>query len=154
MMYLGVEGQFDLPHHTVHISNDYRRNLDEIESQHVLSEDPSFYVQNACVSDPTLAPKGHSTLYVLAPVTHQHPNVNWGRERSRYRELVLRQIRKAGYDIHPNQIRYERIITPEDWEGRYEIYRGATFSLAHSLDQMLHLRPRNRFDGPLRRAPA
>ena len=26
------------------------------------------------------------------------------------------------------------------------IYRGATFSLAHNLGQMLHLRPRNRFD--------
>jgi phytoene desaturase len=38
------------------------------------------------------------------------------------------------------------VITPQDWEQRYEIYRGATFNLAHTLDQMLHLRPRNRFE--------
>jgi len=56
MMYLGVEGTFDLPHHTIHISSNYEQNLDEIENQHVLSADPSFYVQNACVTDPTLAP--------------------------------------------------------------------------------------------------
>ena len=37
-------------------------------------------------------------------------------------------------------------ITPADWDSRYEIHRGATFNLAHSLDQMLHLRPRNRFE--------
>ena len=101
MMYLGVEGKFDLPHHTIHIAEDYAKNLDEIENQHVLSDDPSFYVQNACVTDPGLAPRGHSTLYVLAPVTHQHPNVDWSQERARYRELLLRQIKKAGYDLDP-----------------------------------------------------
>lgn len=146
MMYLGVEGRFDLPHHTIHIAKNYAQNLDEIENQHVLSDDPSFYVQNACATDPTLAPRGHSTLYVLAPVTHQHPNVDWSRERSRFRNLILKQIKKAGYDLTPARIRYERIITPADWDTRYEIYRGATFNLAHSLDQMLHLRPHNRFE--------
>lgn len=146
MMYLGIEGKFDLPHHTIHIAENYVRNLDEIENRHVLSEDPSFYVQNACVTDPTLAPRGHSTLYVLAPVTHQHPNVDWSLERARYRDLMLRQIHKAGYDLHPGRIRYERVITPADWDTRYEIYRGATFNLAHTLDQMLHLRPHNRFE--------
>ncbi|MCB1128804.1 MAG: phytoene desaturase, partial [Verrucomicrobiae bacterium] len=69
MMYLGVEGTFDLPHHTIHIADDYASNLADIEDRHVLSQDPSFYVQNACVTDPSLAPRGHSTLYVLAPVT-------------------------------------------------------------------------------------
>lgn len=147
MMYLGVEGRFDLPHHTIYIAKEYQRNLDDIENKHRLSEDPSFYVQNACVTDPTLAPAGKSALYVLAPVTHQHPNVDWSREREGFREVVLKQIRKAGYDVKQERIRYERVITPADWDTRYEVYRGATFNLAHSLDQMLHLRPRNRFEG-------
>jgi phytoene desaturase len=146
MMYLGVEGSYDLPHHTIHIARDYARNLDEIENQHVLSEDPSFYVQNASVTDPTLAPRGHSALYILAPVTHQHPNVDWTRERGRYRELILKKIAQAGYTDVARRIRYERVITPAEWEHTYEIYRGATFNLAHTLDQMLHLRPRNRFE--------
>ena len=146
MMYLGVEGEFGLPHHTIHIAEDYERNLDDIENRHVLSDDPSFYVQNACVTDKSLAPRGHSTLYLLAPVTHQHSNVDWSREGHRYRALMLNQIRKAGYNLDPNRIKYERVITPADWDARYEIYRGATFNLSHSLDQMLHLRPRNRFE--------
>jgi phytoene desaturase len=146
MMYLGIEGRFDLPHHTIHIARDYERNLADIEQRHILSEDPSFYVQNACVTDPGLARPGHSTLYVLAPVSHQHANIDWSRERSRYRELLLRQIAQAGFHDVESRIRYERIVTPADWDTRYEIYRGATFNLAHSLDQMLHLRPRNRFE--------
>ncbi len=146
MMYLGVEGTFDLPHHTIHIAKNYTQNLDEVENQHVLSSDPSFYVQNACVTDPTLAPKGHSALYVLSPVSHQHPNIDWTKETSPFRKLLFEKIAQAGYGDIEKRVRYERVITPADWDSRYEIYRGATFNLAHSLDQMLHLRPHNRFE--------
>jgi phytoene desaturase len=38
------------------------------------------------------------------------------------------------------------VITPADWDQKYQIHQGATFNLAHSLDQMLHLRPHNRFE--------
>lgn len=146
MMYLGIEGRYPLPHHSIYIAEDYQGNLEDIERRHQLSEDPSFYVQNASVSDPTLAPDGHSTLYVLVPVTHRHPNVDWGRQTGRYREVALRQMARLGYHDVESRIRYERILTPDDWDFRYEIYRGATFNLAHSLDQMLHLRPQNRFE--------
>ena len=59
---------------------------------------------------------------------------------------MLRQISKAGFTDIERRIRFERLVTPADWDHRYEIHRGATFNLAHSLDQMLHLRPRNRFE--------
>jgi phytoene desaturase len=147
MLYLGVEGKFDhLAHHNIYIAKDYRRNLDEIERQHVLSEDPSFYVQNASVTDATLAPPGHSTLYVLVPVSHQHSNIDWSREKARYRSVALRQLEKLGITDIEKRIRFERVVTPADWESKLDIYRGATFNLSHSSAQMLHLRPQNRFE--------
>lgn len=108
--------------------------------------DPSFYVQNACVTDPGLAPYGMSTLYVLVPVTHQHGNIDWAQAHPCYRDLALRQLRKIGIDDIESRIRFEHMTTPADWENGYGIYRGATFNLAHNLSQMLHLRPRNRFE--------
>lgn len=146
MMYLGVDREYEHPHHTIHIADDYVKNLDEIENKHVLSGDPSFYVQNPCVTDSTMAPRGHSSLYLLAPVTHQHVNVDWRVETPRFRSLLLKQAAKAGYGDLEKRIRYERVVTPADWDVDYEIYRGATFNLAHSLDQLLHLRPQNRFE--------
>jgi phytoene desaturase len=147
MLYLGLEGcDVDLPHHTIYMSKDYVENLTDIEQRHVLSEDPSFYVQNASVTDPTLAPPGMSTLYVLVPVTHQHPNVDWRSERNRYRDVALRQLRRIGVRDVEKRIRFEHILTPQDWEQDFAIYRGATFNLAHHLRQMLHFRPRNRFE--------
>lgn len=146
MMYLGVEGTFDRPHHNIFIARDYVRNLHEIEEAHTLSEEPSFYVENPSVTDRTLAPRGHSALYVLAPVSHQHANIDWGRERAPFRARMIRRIAAAGFEIDERRIRFERVITPADWDTRYEIHQGATFNLAHSLDQMLHLRPQNRFE--------
>jgi phytoene desaturase len=147
MLYLGLEGRQDyVPHHTIHCAKEYAENLADIESRHVLSEDPSFYVQNASVTDETLAPKGCSTIYALAPVTHKHPNVDWAKETPAFRARLLKQLRKIGIEDAERRIRFEKIVTPADWENQYAVHRGATFSLAHTWSQMLHLRPRNRFE--------
>jgi phytoene desaturase len=147
MLYLGIEGRYDsIPHHTIYLSENYRENLADIETRHVLGSDPSMYVQNACVTDPALAPPGMSTLYLLIPVTHRHPNVDWRREAPRYREVALDQFERIGIHGVRDRIRYERMITPDDWQDDYEIYRGATFNLSHDLGQMLHMRPHNRFE--------
>jgi phytoene desaturase len=147
MLYLGIEGRCDqLQHHNIYVAQNYRQNLDEIENQHVLTEDPSFYVQNPCRTDATMAPPGHSALYVLVPVSHQHPNIDWSQARDRYRQVALRQLARLGLTDLERRIRFERVVTPVEWENKVGIYRGATFNLAHNLGQMLHLRPRNRFE--------
>ena len=147
MMYLGIEGRYDeVSHHTIYLAKDYKQNLRDIEELHQLSSNPSFYVQNAGVSDSTLAPRGRSTLYVLLPVTHESPQVDWAKEAPRYRRLALEQIRKIGIVDVEKRIVTEKILTPQGWQQEYGLHRGATFSMAHSLNQMLHLRPHNRFE--------
>ena len=147
MMYLGIEGNYkDLAHHTIYLSRDYQQNLRDIERDHVLSSDPSFYVQNACVTDPSLAPRGYSTLYVLAPVTHESAKVDWAAEQQSFRKRVIAQLSKIGIEGLEKRIRFEKVLTPKDWQNDYALHMGATFSMAHSLRQMLHLRPHNRFE--------
>lgn len=147
MLYLGLRGCYDnISHHTIYVSKDYARNMREIEKTHTLSDDPSFYVQNACVTDRSLAPPGKSTLYLLAPVTHESIKVDWERERPRYRELMLDKLEQIGIRNIRSRIEYERIVTPADWDRNFELHKGAVFGLAHTWSQMLHLRPPNRFD--------
>jgi phytoene desaturase len=62
------------------------------------------------------------------------------------RQTTLKQLRKLGLENVEQRIRFERMITPADWDQAYNIHRGATFNLAHTLRQMLHLRPNNRFE--------
>jgi phytoene desaturase len=146
MMYLGLEGREDLDHHTIYLSSDYRRNLDDIERDYRLSKDPSVYVANPCVSDSSMAPEGSSALYVLVPVPHRHPNIDWEREEAGFRQTALRQLEKMGIRDLDRRIRFENTLTPEQWDREFEIHLGATFNLAHNLGQLLHLRPRNRFE--------
>ncbi|QEL16105.1 phytoene desaturase family protein [Limnoglobus roseus] len=147
MLYLGLDGRYDdVPHHTIYTAKDYVGNLADIETNRVLTNDTSFYVQNASVTDPTLAPPGMSTLYVLAPVTNLHENVNWPAAKAKFRETVLRQLPKVGITDVEKRIRFEKVVTPQMWQDDYAVYRGATFNLAHNLGQMLHFRPRNRFE--------
>ena len=82
----------------------------------------------------------------LLPVTHDTGTVDWKKETPRYRALALEQLAKIGLTDVERRIRTEKIITPQGWAEGFELFRGATFSMAHSLDQMLHLRPHNRFE--------
>lgn len=145
MLYLGLEGTLDLEHHTIFLASDYARNIKDIEDG-LAPEGASTYIQNASVTDPSLAPPGHSALYVLVPVGNLAKGaVDWTTQAPLYREATLDRLsRLVGRDIRP-MIRTERMVTPLDWEAQ-GIFRGATFNLAHNLGQMLHLRPRNRFE--------
>src|SRR5207253_2053863 len=59
---------------------------------------------------------------------------------------VLHQLARLGLNDLESRIRFEKIVTPDDWQRKYAVHRGATFNLAHTLGQMLHFRPRNRFE--------
>jgi phytoene desaturase len=146
MMYLGVNRSFpELEHHNIFLSNVYKQNLSDIQEDHRLSENPSFYVCNPVKTDPSMAPTGKSALYVLVPVTHLHENVDWSAQTSYYRDLTLRQLAKIGITDIESDIEYEQILTPQQWQNNYAIHKGAVFNLAHSLGQMLFMRPQNRF---------
>lgn len=148
MIYLGLDRQYpQLEHHNIFIAEDYEKNFLEIESDKELSKDPSFYVQNATVTDPGLAPVGKSNLYILVPVANLKGKIDWAKQKRPFRDLVLDKLeqRLKGSNIRDHII-YEKIITPEDWEQDYNVGYGATFNLGHNLGQMLVFRPHNDFE--------
>lgn len=147
MLYLGIEGDVgDLKHHTILLAKDYERNIREI-TEGTLSENPSIYVQHAGRTDPTMAPEGHTSLYILVPVPNLRSGIDWTTTAPRYRALVLKRLEALGLGDIESRIRYERVVTPTEWRGEFEVFEGATFNLAHDLRQMLYFRPHNRFGG-------
>jgi phytoene desaturase len=145
MMYLGIDGAVDLPHHTICVSQSYTQNLQEISATGDIPQDPSVYVCNPSRIDPTLAPPGKSSLYVLVPVANNKIGpVDWSTATPAFRRRTLDQLSKVlGLTSLESRIEQELIYTPVDWQ-RMGINHGATFNLAHNLTQMLHWRPRNR----------
>jgi phytoene desaturase len=146
MLYLGLDKVYGLPHHTIFFAGDYQRNIRDIFQNKVLSEDISFYIRNASVTDPALAPPGHSAVYVLVPVPNRTARIDWEQEKQRFRNRVIAAMEKRGDMADLRQhIREEIVFTPQTWQGM-NIQFGATFNLAHSLNQMLYFRPRNKFE--------
>lgn len=146
MLYLGLDKVYDLPHHTIFFADDYRRNVGEIFTNKTLSGDLSFYVRNASVTDPALAPPGHSAVYVLVPVPNLSAGVDWDAEAGAFRNRVIAALTgRAGMENLEAHIREEIVFTPKTWQSM-NIHLGATFNLAHSLGQMLYFRPHNKFE--------
>jgi phytoene desaturase len=147
MIYLGIDKQYDLPHHSILFAEDYKRNVEEITETFTLPEDPSIYIQNASVTDKTLAPPGHSTLYILAPVPNNVSGIDWTKNEQMFRNLVLDAVEsKTNLKNIREHIQVEKIISPHHWEVDFNIYQGATFNLGHQLTQMMALRPHNKFE--------
>ncbi len=148
MLYLGLDRLYDEhPHHNILFASDYRQNLEEISKRGVLSADPSVYVQNACVTDPGLAPAGRSTLYLLVPVPNNRSGIDWAAEAPAFRERILDIVeRRGGFAGLRKHIVSEVVITPADWQTTYSVYQGATFNLAHNIGQLLSFRPHNHFE--------
>lgn len=147
MLYLGLDKKYDFPHHNVFFANDYKKNIEQIFDGKELSQDPSFYIQNASVTDPTLAPEGKSTIYILVPVPNLDAPIDWDNKKKYYRDLVIKKIsEKTEMPDIEKHIEVERVITPKDWEQKIDVYKGAVFNLSHTIGQMLYLRPHNKFE--------
>lgn len=148
MIYLGLDKRYDITHNNIFFSADYKTNVEAIYKTMSLPEDPSFYIQNASATDSSLAPEGKSTIYILVPVPNLKASIDWEKEKDKYRELVLSLVEKRTElkDIRQH-IEVEKVITPLDWQKQANVFAGAVFNLAHSLGQMLYLRPRNKLEG-------
>ena len=147
MLYLGLDTVYDLAHHTIVFAKGYRQNVEEVFERQRASEDISFYVRNAVVTDPTLAPEGKSGLYVLVPVPNLRSGLDWSEQEALYRERTLRVMeQRLGLKDLRQHIEVERALTPLGWKNELSVYEGATFNLAHNLSQMAFWRPRNRFE--------
>jgi phytoene desaturase len=99
------------------------------------------------VTDPHVAPAGQSGLYILVPTINSRHGFDWETHKEQYADRILRRIeeRTSMKDLR-SRIVTKRIITPDDWRSS-SIFMGATFNLAHTLNQMLYMRPHNRFQG-------
>jgi phytoene desaturase len=149
MLYLGLDKVYrDEPHHHIIFADDYRKNVEDIQSERVLSDDMSVYIRNSSITDPHVAPAGKSGLYVLVPTINTRHGMDWDRYRDEYRDKVIKRMEeRTGMKDLRSHIVEERIITPSGWRDELDVFMGATFNLAHTLDQMLYLRPHNRMKG-------
>ncbi len=148
MLYLGLDRPLPLAHHTFFFASDYRAEMKRLFETLELGDDLSLYVCNPSVSDPTLAPPGHSALYVLALVPNTRAPIDWRERAPRFREVVLDRLeQRTRLHLRP-YLRAEAVITPHDWEHDFGVSHGAVFGPAHRIGQLLAFRLPNALPWP------
>ncbi|MCP8889722.1 phytoene desaturase [Sphingomonas faeni] len=146
VVHFGIKGTWPgIPHHMILFGPRYKGLLEDIYDHGVLSEDFSLYLHHPTVTDPSLAPEGHSTFYALAPVPHMGKfPVDWDEIAPILEKRILDEIgRRLIPDIH------ERIVTkfsyaPKDFAQDLNAHLGSAFSLEPVLTQSAYFRVHNR----------
>ena len=146
VVHFGIKGTWPgIPHHMILFGPRYKGLLADIYDHGVLPEDFSLYLHHPTVTDPSLAPEGHSTFYALAPVPHMGKfPVDWAEIAPILEKRILDEI---GHRLIPDI--HERIVTkfsyaPTDFAHDLNAHLGSAFSLEPTLLQSAYFRTHNR----------
>lgn len=142
----GTKGKWaDVGHHTILNAPRYKGLLKDIFIKGKLADDMSLYVHRPSVTDPSVAPEGDDSFYVLSPVPHLgHDNgVDWAKEEPIYKEKMLKVLEEQMMPGLRDHISTEVVFTPETFRDRYLSPFGAGFSIEPRILQSAWFRPHN-----------
>ena len=143
VLYFGTDIPYDLAHHTVIFGPRYEALLREIFDGPALPDDFSLYLHAPTVTDPSLAPPGCGSYYVLSPVPHLgKADIDWVSEAPRYAQKIVRALERHMPDLG-RHIVTQRWFTPLDFQSTLHAFQGSAFSIAPTLKQSAYFRPHN-----------
>jgi phytoene desaturase len=122
----------------------YKELLEDIFDRQVLADDFSLYLHRPTATDPSLAPEGCDTFYVLSPVPNLGGDIDWSVTAERYRESIASMLAKTVLPELEDHVVTSRLLTPIDFRERLWSVRGAAFGLQPILWQTAWFRPHNR----------
>lgn len=146
LLYIGTNRQFpQLKHHTLILSKRYKELVRDIFDRKILADDFSMYLHVPTRSDPSMAPPGGESMYLLIPVPHLGGNVDWNQTAAPFRDRVIRFLEgDFGMEGLRSSIEVLEMFTPEDFQTQLSAFRGNAFSIEPRLTQSALFRPHNR----------
>jgi len=143
--YFGTKHRFDdVYHHTMILGPRYQELLHDIFKRKVLAEDFSLYLHRPSANDPSLAPPGCDTFYVLSPVPNLDSGTDWRHQAEPYRQAIQRRLEETVLPGLGDAIVSSHMLTPQGFQDRLGSYRGAGFSIEPQLFQSAWFRPHNK----------
>jgi phytoene desaturase len=143
-IYLGLSRKVDaLYHHHYFLGDNFKEYAGKIFTNQISLDHPYYYVNTLSKFNPSSAPEGCETVFILCPVPHRKYKPDWS-DRDRIADNIIRDLsERIGVDLS-RIIISKTILDPIDWEKAFNLYRGSGLGLAHDLDQIGAFRPANR----------
>ena len=143
--YFGTRRRYEsVGHHTILLGPRYRELLRDIFGRKVLAPDFSLYLHRPTATDPSMAPLGCDSFYVLAPVPNLDAGVDWATAAEPYRQAIARHLEDTLLPGLEDAVVTSRVATPQDFRDDLLSPRGAGFGLEPVLWQSAWFRPHNR----------
>lgn len=148
VLYFGTTRQYpDVAHHTIWLGERYRELLSDIFHDKILSEDFSLYLHRPTATDPSFAPAGCDSFYVLCPVPNLKGTVDWAVEGPRLQSRIVAALERTILPGLGGCITSDFYMTPENFRSDYLSAHGAGFSVAPLFRQSAWFRFHNRAEG-------
>ena len=142
--YFGTNRRYDdVYHHMMVLGPRYEELLKDIFTRKKLAPDFSLYLHRPTMTDPSLAPEGCDSFYVLAPVPHLDSGTDWTEISETYRKAIEKRLEETVMPDLSMHIVTSRLMTPIDFRDRLCSVKGAAFSLEPQLFQSAWFRPHN-----------
>lgn len=147
VIYFGTDKRYTatkLAHHNIILGKRYKGLLQDIFDRKTLAEDFSLYLHMPSATDPSVAPEGSETFYVLSPVPNLSAGIDWTTAAKPYRDSIIQFLEENYLPDLSRHIVAEHSIDPLHFQNTLNSYRGSAFSLQPTLTQSAWFRPHNR----------
>ncbi|MDB4327128.1 phytoene desaturase family protein [bacterium] len=149
VLYFGTTKQYpDIVHHTIWLGKRYKALLSDIFDKKVLADDFSLYLHRPTATDPSMAPEGCDSFYVLAPVPNNLSEIDWSEQEEDYGDRIIKALEQTIMPELSSHIVHRFAKTPNDFEQDYCSVDGSGFSIAPTFQQSAWFRFHNKAEGP------
>lgn len=145
VLYFGTRKKYtDVAHHTIWMGQRYRDLLTDIFDRKILADDFSLYIHRPTATDPSFAPEGCDSFYVLCPVPNLQGKIDWAMQGPALKRRILNALDQSLLPGLNEVIEADFYMTPEDFKENYLSTHGAGFSVAPLFRQSAWFRFHNR----------
>ena len=145
LLYIGVKKKYPgLKHHTLILSERYKELVKDIFKNKVVPDDFSMYLHIPTATDPSMAPEGGESMYVLIPVANLRAGIDWEEFEPKFTDKVIDFLEDWGLDDLREHIEVQRVFTPNNFKKELFAYVGNAFGIEPKLSQTAYFRPHNR----------
>jgi len=142
LLYLGLDKQLkNFKHHNLYFHPSWEKHFDDIFKQPQWPEKFSYYISCISKTDPSTAIEGGENVFVLIPVAADLKDTE--EIRQLYFDKTIDHMEKLAKENIRDHIVVKRIFAHNDFNQRYNAYKGTALGLAHTLKQTAIFRPRH-----------
>lgn len=124
----GVKAELEgLEHHTLLVPKDFEKGFEDLYRRRAFPTPPIVYLNATSKLDPSTAPPGRTNLFAVVTSPSQEPHLDWKRDLPLYRDLVVREIARFGWDIDAIGTDFERTQSPDVFAARDGNHRGSLY---------------------------